>query len=479
MPLGWERLNTKASHPNKNIVFLKALSGPHEATSLDYLRRIAAQCLPIMNTNYLSVVSLEEYAPNLEFWGRNFNNGEVIQLVLRSPSTGAYLPFRFVQMVMMHELAHCKEMNHSKAFWKVRNGYAEEMKQLWEKGYTGDGLWGKGQLLDNGAFAEAELAEGEVLPQHMCGGTFRSKGRGKRKVKPKITYKEQKERRIRKKFGVNGQMLGADDEVKVKLEKGKKPAGKPRVAGSARGRELRAAAALARFEVKKEEEVQIKDEELVTDSEAEDEDEFEDEVRIKEEPSDAVDITGERLVDGKGNGMVKVCEDEDPDSGDAQRELQELRGIKRYTKPVQSPSTIKERGHATLDSKPKAPVVPKEVKDEPNDEIQLSAKTPNKTTTSTRAPIKPTQPPEEANSIASTAKDNVAAPRVIVAAETCQICSVENDSLSLTCIVCANVLKPDFVVGSWTCKRDACQESKYLNAGDVVICGVCGERKSL
>lgn len=60
----------------------------------------------------------------------------------------------------------------------------------------------------------------------MCGGTFKSRGR-KRKAKPKISYKEQKERRIRKKFGVNGIALGADDEKKVLLEKGRRPVGAP------------------------------------------------------------------------------------------------------------------------------------------------------------------------------------------------------------------------------------------------------------
>lgn len=58
--------------------------------------------VPIMKRNYLSVRSLEEYEPNREFVGRNFNAGEVIQLVLKSQS-GRWLPFNYVQMVMMHE----------------------------------------------------------------------------------------------------------------------------------------------------------------------------------------------------------------------------------------------------------------------------------------------------------------------------------------------------------------------------------------
>lgn len=56
-----------------------------------------------MKEHHLSVMSLEEYEPNREFVGRNFNAGEVIQLVLKSRLTGRWLPFNYVQMVMMHE----------------------------------------------------------------------------------------------------------------------------------------------------------------------------------------------------------------------------------------------------------------------------------------------------------------------------------------------------------------------------------------
>lgn len=69
MPLGWERINVKKTPPNKNIAFIKTLPAVDEATSKDFLERIAAQCLPIMNNNHLAVVSLEEYEPNTEFLG--------------------------------------------------------------------------------------------------------------------------------------------------------------------------------------------------------------------------------------------------------------------------------------------------------------------------------------------------------------------------------------------------------------------------
>jgi hypothetical protein len=70
MPLGWERINVKQTQPNKNIVFIKPIAGPDENTAKDFLQRIAAQCLPVMNKYHLAVVSLEEYEPNLEFWGK-------------------------------------------------------------------------------------------------------------------------------------------------------------------------------------------------------------------------------------------------------------------------------------------------------------------------------------------------------------------------------------------------------------------------
>lgn len=59
--------------------------------------------VPVMKEHHLSVMSLEEYEPNPEFVGRNFNAGEVIQLVLKARFTGRWLPFEYVQMVMMHE----------------------------------------------------------------------------------------------------------------------------------------------------------------------------------------------------------------------------------------------------------------------------------------------------------------------------------------------------------------------------------------
>lgn len=389
----------------------------------------------------------------------------MIQLVLRSPSTGRWLPFKFVQMVMMHELAHNKQMNHSKHFWTVRNEFAAEMKVLWDKGYTGEGLWGRGVLLENGAFAKEELEEGEALPDHLCGGGFQSRVK-KRKLKPKITYKERRERRERKiqaKYG-SGMALGGDEETRLKLEKGKRPLSNPKKANTMRGRELRAAAALARFEIKKDEDSKPNDDDMVTDSEAEDE--GEDEV-IKSEPDDAVDLNGKPLLDTQGRNMVKVCKEENKDDEDAKKELWELQGMRNtdLRSKVSRPSTL---NYTKPDSMPTTrPKIPQQLEKETAKSTyseSIPEQSPKKLESTTHLPISKVKNDLETNS--EQAKRH-----------SCPICSVENERMALTCSVCANVLQPEAILNSWRCESVACRDSKYSNAGDVGLCGVCGARK--
>ncbi|KAI9757394.1 MAG: hypothetical protein M1815_001215 [Lichina confinis] len=319
MPLGIERINARKKQPNEQIVFIKPLEGPDKALAQDFLERIAAICNPIMKANHLPVMSLEEHEPNLEFVGRNFNAGEVIQLVLKAPFTGEWLPFRHVQMVMMHELAHIKHMNHSQAFWKVRDQYARELKALWAKDYTGEGFWSRGQTLLSGQYTTDVMPQTEAMPRSLCGGTYRTSAR-KRKRKTKtapntLSYAERKERRVVKKFGLNGVAVGSDEQGRLKLENRKTSQAKPRVAQSVRGRELRAAAALARFDQQK----QLNPPPQMKNDDTSDGDSASD---LGE------DASGHNIgiVDDKGRVMVKVCESEDgpEDSEGLQREMEEL-----------------------------------------------------------------------------------------------------------------------------------------------------------
>lgn len=318
-------------------------------------------------------MSLEEYEPNREFVGRNFNAGEVIQLVLKSPTTGRWLPFQYVQMVMMHELAHCKQMNHSKAFWAVRNVYADQMKLLFAQSFTGEGLWGRGASLKTGTFEANTALASENLPEHLCGGTFRSRRR-KRKATSRLSYQERKQRRIEKKFGKDGVALGEDEDAKAMLKKGKRTAAKPRVAGSKRGRELRAAAALARFDQQKPaaEKKQQDAASIGRDGDAEttsDSDTCSDgEGGNEDGMSTALDIDGRDLRDSKGHRMVRVCEDEDSGDHDAQRELRELQSSLTSIRTTESsPSHTK----AFLDVEPKRERRDRGIENEP---IKTSAK---------------------------------------------------------------------------------------------------------
>ncbi|KAI1122594.1 WLM domain-containing protein [Nemania abortiva] len=437
MPLGFERLNARKSQPNDHINFIKPLKGKDEAIAQDFLERIAAQCVPVMRQHHIYVMALEEYEPNREFVGRNFNAGEVIQLVLKSPSTGRWLPFNYVQMVMMHELAHCKQMNHSKAFWAVRNQYADQMRGLWSRKYTGEGLWGRGTLLESGEFEANTILADDTLPEHLCGGTYRSRGR-KRKSRKQLTYQEQKERRILKKFGANGIALGEDEEIKTELEKGKKPKGKPRIAGSKRGRELRAAAALARFDQQKKTE-EVKEEEEEEDGVASE---------SGSEAASDYDESGPSIVDKEGRRLIKVCEDEDPADGDAQNEMRELASA----------------SHIKREKLPSLMAVKSEIEDIPLHRIKSNPvasrrKTPAAAETSTSSTIA-VKSEEETKPVTGD----------------CPICSFRNAPSSTICEACSHVLAPG-KVSFWRCRSSACQGSKYLNPGDSGICGVCSERK--
>ncbi|KAI5923700.1 WLM domain-containing protein [Camillea tinctor] len=482
MPIGIQRLNAKRSQPNDRIVFIKPLKGPDEAIAQDFLERVAAQCLPVMRQHHLTVMSLEEYEPNREFVGRNFNAGEVIQLVLKSPATGRWLPFGYVQMVMMHELAHCKQMNHSRAFWAVRNQYADQMRELWSRSYTGEGLWGRGASLATGQFEANTVRPDEVLPEHLCGGTYRS--RRKRKAKPPVSYQERKERRIRKKFGVNGVALGEDSAVKAELEGGRAVKGKPRVAGSKRGRELRAAAALARFGQQTKEdddEERVKKEEESGSETASDSDDAGDAATL--------DINGQRLRDRKGHNLVKVCEDEDPDDGNARNEMRELSSavfIKKEEADADLQLLPPRRGEERGDEGGRGTTHTNAIPPTPTP-ISTTKANPPTTTPTPPQPTPDTQPEKSTNTPAinrgnkskstssvATSRDRV--PATVPAGE-CPLCSFRNEPAAATCAVCAHVLLPDRVVGAWRCGSAGCKDSGYLNAGDAGVCGLCGGRR--
>lgn len=265
--------------------------------------------------------------------------------------------------------------------------------------------------------------------------------------------RNKKQRRILKKFGAGGHALGADEDTKVKLEGGVTKKSKPRVAGSARGRELRAAAALARFEpVKKEEIVTIKEE-----SESETEDEYD-----IDERDAAVDIDGTRLRDDKGRPLVKICEEEDGQDGNAKREMEEIHDIGI---PGQGKSVPKDRNPAKpaiskpTNSSKGAQRVSHQLTETPNHVIHLDEIHKRR--------------PDMGNSsygigLAEGEKKNQME---------CSVCSLMNEQGSLLCMACANVLNPRLAPDHWRCRSATCKDTKYINSGDAGICGLCGSSR--
>lgn len=382
-----------------------------------------------------------------------------------------------METYIIRRLAHCKQMNHSKAFWAVRNNYADQMRLLWGRGYTGEGLWGRGALLGSGEWEKNTVQPGELLPEHLCGGTYRSRRR-KRKAKKTPTYQERKERRILKKFGANGVALGEDEEQKRALEKGRRVVAKPRVAGSARGRELRAAAALARFDQQKKEEladddVKVKGESVGDDegdetaSEAESGSDYDD---ADDNQPDATGADGKKILDEKGRGMIKVCEDENPDDHDARNELLELQSTQQQ--PASSDSTSAS-SYATV-GKPTTTPRSQKFRDGKN----LETRQPEAATRTDRQRftggklIKSEEP-----HITSEAPPPVPETRSSTTAA-CAVCSFANEELAVTCGVCGNVLDPVSMAGAWQCHSEICAGSRYVNAGDCGVCGVCHARRS-
>ncbi|KAL9714121.1 hypothetical protein Ac2012v2_002429 [Leucoagaricus gongylophorus] len=106
------RLNEKEPNPNGFINLITALPMPDAQDSeraRQLLRALAAQVRPVMKAHGFTVNSLEEYEYNSVFSGRNWNNGETIEIVLRR-SNGSYCPTSWLMSTFCHELAHIKVM---------------------------------------------------------------------------------------------------------------------------------------------------------------------------------------------------------------------------------------------------------------------------------------------------------------------------------------------------------------------------------
>jgi hypothetical protein len=255
-----------------------------------------------------------------------------------------------------------------------------------------------------------------------------------------LTSAERKQRRILKKFGAGGTALGGDEEERQKLENGKKIKGKPRVAGSARARELRAAAALARFQ-KVEDTTEADSSETETGSETEDD---------------------THILKSNGKELVRVCGDMDENDYNVKREKDELMAsltshVEDMSIAHQKPASVAKLTKFNARGGPAMP----------QSSIKDAVKTSSEGTI-TKPQHKVSVKKENQPQLVTLSKPPTA---------TCEACSFTNELDSTICMACFNVLDPKIVWNHWRCSSDACKGGAYVNSGDYGLCQVCGAKK--
>ncbi|KIY72376.1 WLM-domain-containing protein [Cylindrobasidium torrendii FP15055 ss-10] len=253
------RINARESNPNPHINFITVLPDEDDAENdaRQLLRALAAQVRPVMKAHGFVINSFEEYAHNSVFLGRNWNNGETVELVLRRPG-GSFMPTYSLLSTLCHELAHIAHMNHGPDFQALWSQLRVEVRQLQNKGYYGDGYWSSGTRLSdsNTMPGDGEMQPGD-LPEYICGGAQRrTRPSVKRRRKRRNPYetapsnstgrqsakKRKAGARNTSKNAFQGEGVALDEDSNSKSGKG---FGKQ--AGSKRAREERALAAERRM----------------------------------------------------------------------------------------------------------------------------------------------------------------------------------------------------------------------------------------
>lgn len=382
----------------------------------------------------------------------------------------------------------------------MRDRFANELHELHIKGYTGEGFWSVGRALhSNQPFLHSRpLAENE-LPQSLCGGTYRERRRQQTSApKRKITYAERQQRKKERKFGTSeGEKLGGDHMERVKLEqgKGKVPAKAPKIASSKRSRELRAAAALKRFETVKtgedEEKVKSEDEEgtgsdWVEDWEYNQEDEKlavdvgggkrlvpvsakEDASDFEERNREWLELRGCATVGGHGGGVL-VGEVGNEEQGASRTTADSSRNPRKGTLDAFLSKDNKKPGTSGNLSPPIIYI------DDSDDSLEKRGSSKGTLNVQKESGTKDHKNQRSTLLLDSTSDRTSKRDKDLTKSTTspkykCKACSTMNPESSITCSVCTNVLDPNTYEGAWKCKSGG----EYWNPPDFGRCAACGE----
>ncbi|KAI5450114.1 hypothetical protein NCC49_003741 [Naganishia albida] len=174
------KFNARETDPNPSIKHISILRHkPNPDKALAIMKAVAAQMKRIMEGMKLVVNSFEEYPHNkVVLAGRNWNHGEVIELVIRK-ANGTFLPLYYLLNVMCHELAHIQQMNHGPLFKKLDNEIKRAVRAERARGYYGDGFYSSGIHLATGITVESDPLTAGEAPEYICGGAADRKAPGK------------------------------------------------------------------------------------------------------------------------------------------------------------------------------------------------------------------------------------------------------------------------------------------------------------
>jgi hypothetical protein len=126
---------------------LSGLQRGDEALTL--LRKVASMVKPIMSKRSWKVSVLAEFLPEEQnLLGLNINKGYKICIRLRYHNNpDLFLPFEQVVDTMLHELSHIIWSEHDSRFHALWDELRDEHETLLRKGYTGEGFLGEGKKL--------------------------------------------------------------------------------------------------------------------------------------------------------------------------------------------------------------------------------------------------------------------------------------------------------------------------------------------
>ncbi|KAI5121211.1 hypothetical protein M0805_007221 [Coniferiporia weirii] len=260
------RFNEREANPNKHVNFITALRTPDvpppysDEDARQLLRALAAQVRPIMKTHGFAVNSLEEYEYNRVFAGRNWNNGETVELVLRH-ADGTFVTIPWLLSTLCHELAHIKHMNHGRDFQRLWTQLRMEVGALQGKGYYGDGYWSSGTRIADSARIGGQGIEDYDLPDYICGGaqtrsrpkSYGRRGQARRRVAGPSKHtgaQTEKKRKPGTRVTAKGKFKGEGEALNAAIsdrDEKAKGTGFRKQAGSKRAREERALAAEKRL----------------------------------------------------------------------------------------------------------------------------------------------------------------------------------------------------------------------------------------